>query len=251
MGHVGLADVIGRPSPIFVWDIVQQRILREVQGFAGSVISIDTSVDSRFACASGENAIVQVFEIVSGQIVFSQRFEESVAFCMFASLTKFVRVSADRLSSFTFEFDLSVMKFVVESETCTFSHRRKVLGTQSLLLLDSDRLLMASSTGDILLYDLRKVPLLVASFKIEDAVLPVSALFNINKEEGLIGVVVGDCRVLAVRFTEKYPSILTKICDTKVPIDFCHFAHDRYWVQMRNGERLIFENGNAGDAKKN
>ena len=158
MGHEGLLDRVGSPAPIYVWDIVHRRLVHEILGLAGSVHCISTSGDSKFGCAIGGNSIVLVFELSSGEVVYSRRFDTVPIVCVWvASFTpyNFLIVSDSQICVCEMSFDLCCMKYVVNSNLVFFGNlSRKLLHNGACVILENNLLFLTSVTGDILVYKL-------------------------------------------------------------------------------------------------
>ena len=155
-GQFGSRDKPGKPAPMIVWDIPHRKMLYELHGLAGRVVSLDTSTDSRFVVASGENCMLVVFDCSDGEMVYSRRTEGVCALCRFEPMKEadeYLFVTCFESTCFVnrMTFDLVVMGFSVSTTKMagTTVHRKPVDGA----VIDSN-FFMVSTTGDLLVYSL-------------------------------------------------------------------------------------------------
>ena len=253
-GHSGLLSVPGNPAPIYVWDLANRCLYHEILGLAGSVISISVSADNKFACSIGENAIVLVFEIDSGETVFSRRFEEIsglVAFSPSFELYKFVTVSPSSISVFTLSFDLCLMKYSVTSESTSFGHIYRTISQQCVVMPDSNHVLLSSITGDVLMYNVEAAPFFMGAVNTTD---PVSRMLLLP--DGVVALVLAECKLaLASHFPTKRDFRIVmakeKISNIQFANNFFYFENlgSRYTINMYSGTEKIIAQYMSAPAK--
>lgn len=244
-GHCGLVMVVGHPAPIYVWDMSSRRIVREVVGLAGKVVQIQCSYDSRFACASGANQLLMVFEIASGEIVYSRRTEQVAGFCIFAPRSgaaeeyKFVAVSEAVIDVYRMRFDLSLMKFSVITSTkaCGNIYRKAASGGICAVMPDETHLFISSLTGDVLVYTIEGNEVRFAG-SIAVGTLPVSAM-SIT-DSGEIAAVAGGTKLVLLEYSKGKSLKLSRQIfetdhETRPTICSLEYANESFWITTSDG----------------
>lgn len=206
-GQLGSVSQPGQPSKLLVWDIPRQKLVWEVGGLAGSVVSVDISWDSRFIVASGENLLVIVFDVCQGEIVYTRRVESICKMCFFSQVSNsqdyvFLTVLETQIFKNTLKFDLTSMTHTVCTEKISSSnlHRKPV---DAVVL--GDYSVLSSTTGDLSVYSIAEGKFL-GTFLCGD--LPIGLMAGISGEE--FACVAGMHKILLIRMSEN-PSMSLKI----------------------------------------
>mmetsp|Transcript_9578 Transcript_9578/g.14420 ORF Transcript_9578/g.14420 Transcript_9578/m.14420 type:complete len:697 (-) Transcript_9578:178-2268(-) len=72
-GQLGTRSFKGNAAPIFVWSTATGKRLVALRGLTQRVNIITFSTDEKFLCGCGEDCLLYVWELSSGEVVFGQR----------------------------------------------------------------------------------------------------------------------------------------------------------------------------------
>ena len=253
-GQVGSVRQPGQPSKLIVWDIPRQKLLWEVVGLAGSVISVDISWDSRFIVASGENLLIIVFDVDQGEIVYTRRVETICKICVFSQISNtqdyiFMTVLETQIFKNTLKFDLTSMTHTVCTEKIHSNnlHRKPV---DAVVL--GDYSVISSTTGDLSVYSISEGKFL-GNFLCGE--LPIGFMAAISRKK--FACVAGMHRILLIEMSDN-PSVSLKIenelyCSSNEKISAISFSSpDRnLLISLADGSTVAVSiDGSSKDAMK-
>ena len=72
-GQVGTIRYKGRVAPIMLWDTASGQKITTLKGVTGQVTNLCFSQDERFLCGTGEDQLLYVWDVSSGEVVMGQR----------------------------------------------------------------------------------------------------------------------------------------------------------------------------------
>ncbi len=87
-GQEGTVRFKGRAAPIFLWDSATGKNLRTLKGLTVKVNTISFSLDERFVCGCGEDCMLYIWDLSTGEVVLSQPFKNPVTTCSFTFQTR-------------------------------------------------------------------------------------------------------------------------------------------------------------------
>jgi len=152
-------------ASICVWDLIHRKLLRVSKGLAGSVISLDISPDSRFMIGIGLNDLFLIWEIESGETVFSKRIIVSdTCTCKFTPSLgdeyTFCIITDSSVTVNHLHFDLTAMSFKVRDSNsvslgCINNRRR--WNPSGLCFMSDGTLLIPSGSGEVYVYSITQL----------------------------------------------------------------------------------------------
>jgi len=72
-GQVGTKSYKGSAAPVFIWDTVTWTHRQVLRGLTTRVNCVDFSTDEHFVCGCGEDALLYIWEMSSGEVILGQR----------------------------------------------------------------------------------------------------------------------------------------------------------------------------------
>lgn len=154
----------GSIAPVIVWDFENRTIYKDFGGLADSVICLEFSPDSRFLVATGANNMIYVWDVTTGEIIYSRKTELTCFLACWGAVTP--PGNGNRYPSYTlctaFEseilmhdilFDIRSMCYVLETAKVQLPsaglHRKHVVG-----LISGEFLMTGTMAGDLCVFNL-------------------------------------------------------------------------------------------------
>ena len=158
-GQVGSSSSPNRLAPILIWDLTHRKLVRELHGLAGRVLSLDISSDNKFIVALGLNDLLIVFDIEIGETVASKRIAVSDSIkCVFArpisEIYKFAVITESSVLSFSLSFETRSLSFTLSSPQVVKSPTGLIRHPNRVLALSDGAVLIVNQSGDISHYNL-------------------------------------------------------------------------------------------------
>lgn len=72
-GQNGTIAYKGNAAPIFVWDVNTQRRVTALRGLTMRVNAVAFSTDERFLCGMGEDCLLYIWELATGEVVYGTK----------------------------------------------------------------------------------------------------------------------------------------------------------------------------------
>ena len=125
-GQAGSTFHKGDKAPVLVWDLSRRSDLFQLDGMTGSVLALAFSPDERYLAALGQNNVLYIWDMQSGEVVVGTQYGSSVG------TVKWIAVdTSSRRPSYTFmvsnknlvevstlRYDVACMKYVLSKEVC-------------------------------------------------------------------------------------------------------------------------------------
>eukprot|EP00927_Polykrikos_kofoidii_P038705 TRINITY_DN33117_c0_g1_i1.p1 TRINITY_DN33117_c0_g1~~TRINITY_DN33117_c0_g1_i1.p1 ORF type:complete len:626 (-),score=90.66 TRINITY_DN33117_c0_g1_i1:168-2045(-) len=211
-GQLGSPSRKGAVALVVVWDFDNRQRYTEFNGLAHSVLCLRFSPDGRFLLGTGANQMIFVWDVSTGEVVYSRRTE---GVC-FLGVWGPIDSSSGRYPSYMLctaydsqvfvhylAFDVKCMGYALQSEAMQFPssglQRKHVCG-----LTRGDFLLTGTSAGDMCVFSLRT--------KVFRAALPIcnNGATCIAQSGDVVFVSGGDGRVKAVRGEDTHWDVLVE-----------------------------------------
>mmetsp|Transcript_97321 Transcript_97321/g.272366 ORF Transcript_97321/g.272366 Transcript_97321/m.272366 type:complete len:625 (-) Transcript_97321:82-1956(-) len=201
-GQLGSPGRKGAVAPVVVWDFVNRQKYTEFGGLAHSVLCVRFSPDGRFLTATGANQTIFVWDVSTGETVYSRRTESP---CYLAAWGPMDTTSGGRHPSYqlctTYDaqvlvhdmvFDIRSMCYTLSSDPVQFPasglQRKHICG-----IVQGGYLITGTAAGDICIFSL--------SAKVFRAALPVcnNGCTSLAAYGDILYIAGGDGRVKALR----------------------------------------------------
>eukprot|EP00395_MALV-II_sp_L67-2_P000232 gene232-383_t len=154
----------GCVAPVIVWDLENRSIYKDFGGLADSVICLEFSPDGRFLVGTGANNYLYVWDMTTGEVVYSRRTEHVCFLAIWGDVTP--PTASNRYPSYllctAYEseilmhdlvFDIKSMSYVLETAKVQLPaaglHRKHVVGT-----IVRDALITGTQAGDLCVFNL-------------------------------------------------------------------------------------------------
>lgn len=164
-GQMGSPYLKGAVAPVVIWDFDNRARYHEFNGLAHSVLCVRFSPDGRFIVASGANQMLFVWDVSTGEVVYSRRTESPCSLGVWGSIVE--PSGQSRYPSYllctTYDhqvfrhdmsFDIRSMRYVLSSDVMQFPatglQRRYICG-----LIRGDFLIAGTSAGDMCVFSLQ------------------------------------------------------------------------------------------------
>jgi len=85
-GQVGTTHATGYGAPVIVWDGETYRDLFVLQGHTKQVRLLEFSPDERFLAGTGDDCLLYIWDMTTGEVVFGSKFEQPVVLFEWASI---------------------------------------------------------------------------------------------------------------------------------------------------------------------
>jgi len=211
-GQLGSPTRKGAVAPVVIWDFDNRAIYMEFNGLAHSVLCVRFSPDGRFLVATGANQMIFVWDVSTGEQVYSRRTESP---CFLGAWGPIVDAGG-RYPSYqlctTYDsqvfvhsvaFDIRSMCYKLESETVQFPsaglQRKHLCG-----IVRGDYLITGTSAGDICVFNLQS--------KVFRTALPVAnnGVQSLTQAGDIIYVAGGDGRIKALRGDDAHWDVMAE-----------------------------------------
>jgi len=211
-GQVGSPYRKGAVAPVVIWDFENRQRYIEFNGLAHAVLCVRFSPDGRFVVATGTNQMIFVWDVSTGEVVYSRRTESPCFLGVWGPMLD----SGGRYPSYllcttydnqvlvhTMAFDIRSMCYTLNSEVVQFPsaglQRKHICG-----LTRGDFLITGTSAGDMCVFSLRS--------KVFRTALPIcnNGVAAITQSQGVLYVAGGDGRIKAVRGDDTHWDVLAE-----------------------------------------
>jgi len=202
----------GAVAPVIVWDFDNRQRYTEFNGLAHSVLCVRFSPDGRFLVATGANQMIFVWDVSTGEVVYSRRTESPC----FLGVWGDIQDTGGRYPSYTLcttydnqvfvhnmAFDVGRMCYALQTEAVQFPsaglQRKHMCG-----LTRGDYLITGTSAGDICVFSLKA--------KVFRTALPIcnNGVASIAQSRDVLYVAGGDGRVKAIRGEDTHWDVLAE-----------------------------------------
>ena len=79
-GQIGTKNFKGFAAPVFVWDTLTKKRLVILRGLSQRVNILAFSTDERLVCGCGEDSLLYIWELSTGEVIFGKQFPTPVSF---------------------------------------------------------------------------------------------------------------------------------------------------------------------------
>lgn len=240
-GQMGSPYRKGSIAPVLVWDFENRRRYMDFGGLSNSVTCIKFSPDGRFLCGCGANQMLVIWDVSTGEAIYSRRTESPCFLCVWGGVIQ--PEGASRYPSYmlataydnqvllhSLDFDLRSMCYVLTSDKIAFPssglQRRHTCG-----IVSDDFLITGTAAGDILVFNLRT--------KVFRTALPLvnNGVAAVVMSKGTVYVAGGDGRVRALQGHDVHWDILAEnVLDSAVSSMDCSADGAELIVGTRNGK---------------
>lgn len=212
-GQEGSPRQKGAVAPVLVWDFDNRQRLWEFQGLAHSVFCTKFAPDGRFLVATGANQMIFIWDVSTGEVVYSRRLD---TVCYLAVWGPLLEPSAGGRPSYVLctttdsqvlthqlAFDIRSMSYGLTSASMQFPaaglQRKHMCG-----LLRDDFLITGTSAGDICVFSLKS--------NVFRSALPVcnNGVVCIAEARNVLYVAGGDGRVKAITGHDTHWDVLAE-----------------------------------------
>mmetsp|Transcript_30075 Transcript_30075/g.65597 ORF Transcript_30075/g.65597 Transcript_30075/m.65597 type:complete len:622 (+) Transcript_30075:180-2045(+) len=202
-GQLGSPSRKGAVAPVVIWDFDNRQVYIEFNGLAHSVLCLRFSPDGRFVVATGANQMIFVWDVSTGEAVFSRRTESPCFLGVWGPIVE--NQTSSRYPSYqlcttydnqvfvnTLAFDIRCMGYSMSSDSIQFPsaglQRKHICG-----LVRGDFLFTGTSAGDMCVFSLRT--------KVFRASLPIcnNGVMSIAQTGDVLFVAGGDGRIKGIR----------------------------------------------------
>lgn len=212
-GQAGSPIRKGAPSPVLIWNFDARELFRDFFGLAHSVLCVRFSPDGRFVVATGANQMIYVWDVSTGEAVFSRRTESPCFLGVWGPMIQGGRYPSYILCT-TYDsqvllhqlsFDVGSMGYQLSSEVVQFPstgfQRKHICG-----VVADEFLITGTSAGDLCVISLRA--------KVFRAALPVctNGVTGIAKCGDCLIAAGGDGRVKALQGNDTQWDVLAENC---------------------------------------
>eukprot|EP00744_Colponema_vietnamica_P009814 GILI01013927.1.p1 GENE.GILI01013927.1~~GILI01013927.1.p1 ORF type:complete len:623 (+),score=120.64 GILI01013927.1:91-1959(+) len=187
-GQVGSFAVKTRDAPVMVWDLASRRSVFTFSGLTHSVTRLTFSPDGVFLAATGENQVLLVWDLRTGEVIHSRRSEVPCSLISWGAISgnsrhpSYVLLTAYQNQTFVnrLDFDVRSMQYATSTTKCQLpSTGLSRVYTVSCVDSSGEFLLAGSTGGDFSVFSI--------SSAIYRASVPVSS-------NGLLSLCMGpDC----------------------------------------------------------
>lgn len=87
-GQKGTKNYKGNAAPIFLWNAVTHQRLGVLRGLAVGAGIIAFSTDERFLCGCGEDSLLYIWDLATGEVIFGQQQAFQITLCKWAEHRK-------------------------------------------------------------------------------------------------------------------------------------------------------------------
>jgi len=211
-GQIGSPSKKGAVAPVVIWDFDNRQRYIEFAGLAHSVLCVRFSPDGRFVMATGANQMIFIWDVSTGEAVYSRRTESP---CFLGAWGP-IQDTGGRYPSYTLcttydsqvlvhqlAFDIRSMCYSLSSDVVQFPssglQRKHISG-----VVRGDFLLTGTSAGDVCVFSLKH--------KVFRTALPVcnNGTMGIVATADVVYVAGGDGRVKALRGSDTHWDVLAE-----------------------------------------
>mmetsp|Transcript_131870 Transcript_131870/g.328804 ORF Transcript_131870/g.328804 Transcript_131870/m.328804 type:complete len:622 (+) Transcript_131870:90-1955(+) len=202
-GQMGSLCRKGAVAPVIVWDFENRQRFMEFNGLSHSVLCVNFSPDGRFLVGTGANQMIYVWDVSTGETVYSRRTESPCFLAVWGPMIE--APSGGRYPSYqlctTYDslvlvhqmsFDIRSMCYTLSSDAVQFPpsglQRKHICG-----LVRDNLLITGTAAGDMCIFSL--------TGKVFRAALPVcnNGVASLTQAGDVLYVAGGDGRVKALR----------------------------------------------------
>eukprot|EP00933_Yihiella_yeosuensis_P048527 TRINITY_DN4478_c0_g1_i2.p1 TRINITY_DN4478_c0_g1~~TRINITY_DN4478_c0_g1_i2.p1 ORF type:complete len:668 (-),score=88.39 TRINITY_DN4478_c0_g1_i2:145-2001(-) len=211
-GQLGSPSRKGAVAPVVVWDFDNRARYIEFNGLAHSVLCVHFSPDGRFLVATGANQMIFVWDVSTGEVVYSRRTESPCFLGVWGPIAdtggrypsyQLCTTYDTQVFCHTMSFDIRSMCYALSSDAMQFPpsglQRKHICG-----VVVGDFLITGTSAGDMCVFSTKT--------KVFRTALPVcnNGVTSIAKYGDLLFVAGGDGRVKAVRGEDTHWDVLSE-----------------------------------------
>mmetsp|Transcript_20578 Transcript_20578/g.59601 ORF Transcript_20578/g.59601 Transcript_20578/m.59601 type:complete len:622 (-) Transcript_20578:77-1942(-) len=211
-GQEGSPRQKGAVAPVVIWDFDNRQRFRDFHGLAHSVFCVRFSPDGRFVAATGANQMIYIWDVSTGEAVYSRKTEcvcyflvwgpimeppsggrhQSYLLCTAYDSQVFVHVMAFDIRSMGYDLSSAAMQFPPAG-----LQRKHMCG-----LVSGDFLITGTSAGDMCVFSLKA--------NVFRSALPVcnNGVMSIVESGDVLFLAGGDGRVKSLRGADAHWDVL-------------------------------------------
>mmetsp|Transcript_71682 Transcript_71682/g.184871 ORF Transcript_71682/g.184871 Transcript_71682/m.184871 type:complete len:623 (-) Transcript_71682:98-1966(-) len=213
-GQLGSPSQKGAVAPVVVWDFDNRQRYMEFPGLAHSVLCLNFSADGRFLVAAGANQMIFIWDVSTGETVYSRRTESPCFFTTWGAVIEprnggrypsyiLCATFDSQVLHHTMSFDISSMCYTLSSDAMQFPssglQRKHMCG-----IVRGDFLITGTGAGDMCVFSIKS--------SVFRASLPVcnNGVTSITMSGDLLYVAGGDGRIKALRGNDTHWDVLAE-----------------------------------------
>mmetsp|Transcript_5798 Transcript_5798/g.13787 ORF Transcript_5798/g.13787 Transcript_5798/m.13787 type:complete len:622 (-) Transcript_5798:166-2031(-) len=213
-GQVASPGKKGALAPVIVWDFDRRELYMDFSGLAHSVLSLSFAPDGRFLVGTGANQMIFVWDVSSGEVVYSRRTESPCMLTLWGPIMEptnggrypsYMLCTAydNQILKHQMAFDIRSMSYALSSEPMSFPssglQRKHICG-----LIQGDFLVTGTSAGDLCVFSLKT--------NVFRTSMPIcnNGATSLARVGDIIYVAGGDGRIKAVRGSDTQWDVLAE-----------------------------------------
>lgn len=211
-GQLGSSKQKGSVAPIVIWDFDNRAQYISFQGLSHAALCVRFSPDGRFVCASGSNQMIFVWDVSTGEGVYSRRTESPCSLAVWGPMMdtqgrypsyQLCTTYDSQVLVHKMAFDIKTMSYALNSEPVQFPpsglQRKHICG-----IVRDDFLLTGTSAGDMCVFSLKSL--------VFRSALPVcnNGVMSIAHAGETIYIAGGDGRIKALRGNDTMWDVLAE-----------------------------------------
>lgn len=211
-GQLGSSFRKGAIAPVVIWDFDNRQRYIEFNGLAHSVLCVRFSPDGRFVVATGANQMIFVWDVSTGEVVYSRRTESPCFLGVWGHMLdtnsrypsyQLCTTYDSQVLLHQLSFDIRSMCYALSTDAMQFPpaglQRKHMSG-----VLVGDFLMTGTSAGDLCVFGLNA--------KVFRTAIPVcnNGVTSIAQSGGIVYVAGGDGRVKALRGNDTQWDVLAE-----------------------------------------
>mmetsp|Transcript_67179 Transcript_67179/g.160907 ORF Transcript_67179/g.160907 Transcript_67179/m.160907 type:complete len:622 (+) Transcript_67179:88-1953(+) len=213
-GQVGAPGRKGAVAGVIVWDFERRERYIEFGGLAHSVLCLSFAPDGRFLVGSGANQMIYVWDVSSGEVVYSRKTESPCVLALWGPYMEpapgsrypsYMLCTAydNQILKHHMEFDIGSMSYALGSEAIQFPssglQRKHICG-----MVNGDFLMTGTAAGDLCIFSLKT--------NVFRTSMPIcnNGVTSVTRIGELVYVAGGDGRIKAIRGHDTHWDVLAE-----------------------------------------